>query len=67
MNVNNIKQFVLSKIGSNLTPIQKNLVQMAENNETDKLEKFARNFCKERGIDFDKEIKEFQSIFNLMK
>ena len=28
---------------------------MANNNETEKLEQFARNICKEKNIDFDKD------------
>ena len=36
---------------------------MANNNETEKLEQFARNICKEKNIDFDKDFANFMNNF----
>ena len=59
----NIKELVLGALKNNSNPIFGNLIQMAENNDIEGLEKFARNFCKERNCDFDKEIQNFQNMF----
>lgn len=59
----NIKQIVMNMIKNNSNPIFANLVQMAENGDTKGVENFARNFYKEQGKDFDKEIANFQNMF----
>lgn len=59
----NIKELVLGMLKNNSNPIFSNLLQMAEKNDVQGLENFARNFCKERNCDFDKEIKNFQNMF----
>lgn len=46
------KEIVKSVIG-NKNPIFNNLIDMAEKGDTKGVETFARNFCKERGIDYD--------------
>ena len=65
--MNNVRQIVMNMLKNNSNPIFSNLVQMAQNNDTKGLEEFARNFCKEQGKDFDKEINAFQSMFMNMK
>lgn len=60
----NIKQIVTNMLRNNGNPIFNNLMQMAEKNDTQGLEEFARNYCKERGCDFDKEIQKFQNMIS---
>ena len=45
--------------GAMTNPIYGNLISLAKNNRTAEIERFARNVCKERGIDFDKEFNAF--------
>ena len=59
----NFKQIVLGMLKKNSNPIFANLIQMAEKNDVQGLENFARNYCKERNCDFDKEITNFQNMF----
>lgn len=60
----NIKQMVMNMLKNNSNPIFANLIDMAEKNDVKGLENFARNYCKEQGKDFDKEMKNFQYMFN---
>lgn len=62
-NVNNPKQAVLSMLGTNTSPLVKNLVEMAEKGDYQGIESFARNMFKEQGRDFDKEMSEIQQMF----
>ena len=48
---------------NNTNPIFGNLIKMAQNGDTKGVEEFARNVCKERGIDFNKEFSQFMSNF----
>lgn len=57
------KEAVISMVKSNNNPMIKNLVEMAENGNTEGVENFARNFLKEQGRDFDKEFSEFTKNF----
>ena len=59
----NMKQIVMGMLKNNSNPIFANLVNLAEQNNTKELEKFARNFLKEQGRDFDKEFATFQNMF----
>lgn len=61
--MNNVKQMVMSMIKNNCNPVMKNLIEMAEKGDTKGVENFARNMCKEKGIDFDKEFAQFQQNF----
>ena len=67
----NPQQIVLSVFESNLgniNPIAANLVSLAKSNRSAEIEKVARNICKERGVDFDKEFNDFKSnLFKAMK
>ena len=60
--IKNPKQFVMNYVKQNNNPMMNNLIQMAEKNDTQGLENFARNLYKEQGKDFDKEFNAFQSI-----
>ena len=48
----------------NTNPMIANVIRMAQNGDTKGVEEFARNICKEKGIDFDKEFSKFMSNFN---
>lgn len=54
------QEFVLSTLSTNTNPMVKNLVEMAKNGDRDGIEKFARNFFKEKGQDFDQIISMFK-------
>ena len=61
--IKNPKETVINIIKSNDNPMIKNLVNMAENGDNEGIEKFARNFYKEQGRDFDKEYSQFMKMF----
>ena len=44
-------------------PMLGNLMQLAKDGNTQNIEQFARNICKSKGIDFDKEFSSFMSNF----
>lgn len=53
-------QTILSKMSGN-NPILNNVISMAQNGDTQGVENFARNICKQRGLDFDKEFSKFKN------
>lgn len=57
------KDMAMKMIENNSNPVFTNLIDMANNNETEKLEQFARNICKEKNIDFDKDFADFMNNF----
>lgn len=66
--INMIKQYmlqgltpkgILSKISVN-NPILNNVIAMAQNGDTKSVENFARNICKQKGLDFDIEFNKFK-------
>lgn len=58
----NPQQLMMSVLegSASMSPIGANLLQLARNNDTQGIEKFARNVFQSRGLDYDKE-------FNLLK
>lgn len=52
-------QNILSRMSIN-NPILSNVMSMAKNGDTQGVENFARNICKQRGLDFDKEFSKFK-------
>lgn len=60
--IKNPKEFVMNYAKQNNNPMLNNLIGMAEKNDTKGIETFARNLMKQQGRDFDKEMKEFQSL-----
>lgn len=54
----NPKELVMQMLG-NQNPIFNNLINMAQENNVSSLENFARNVCKEKGLDFEKEMSNF--------
>lgn len=61
-NPQELLQKTISKNNNN--PMIANLVNLAQNGNKEEVEKIARNLCKERNIDFDKEFNAFISNFN---
>lgn len=66
--INIIKQYmlqgltpkgILSKMSIN-NPILNNVITMAQNGNTKGVEDFARNICKQKGLDFDTEFSKFK-------
>lgn len=53
---------ILSQMGIN-NPILTNVMSMAQNGNSKGVEDFARNICKQKGLDFDNEFNKFKSNF----
>ena len=67
--MNIIKQYVrqgldpkniLTKLNVN-NPILNNVITMAQNGDTKGVENFARNLCKQKGLNFDEEFTKFKN------
>lgn len=67
--INMIKQYmmqgltpqgILSKLSIN-NPILTNVMNMAQNGDAKGVETFARNICKQKGLDFDTEFNKFKN------
>lgn len=50
--IKNPQSFVMNMIGQNSNPMLNKLMQMAKNGNSEGIENFARNFCKERRSKF---------------
>ena len=50
---------ILSRMNIN-NPILNNVITMAQNGDTKGVEDFARNICKQKGLDFDTEFNKFK-------
>lgn len=59
---NNPEAFVRRMVGDNSNPMVDNLIKMAKSGDTNGINNFAKNICKERGIDFDDFTKEFNAF-----
>ena len=62
--IKNPKQFVMNMLKQSQNPMAIQLMQMVKNGNTNQIEQFARNICKERGMDFDKQFAEFMKQIN---
>ena len=62
--IKNPQQFVMNMLKQNQNPMATQLMQMVKNGNTNQIEQFARNICKERGMDFDKSFAEFMKQIN---
>lgn len=58
---NNPQQAILQMLGSNTNPMAQNVLKMAQNGDKEGIEKFARNVCQQKGVDFDKEFSDFKN------
>lgn len=59
----NPKNMAMNMLKNNTNPIFANLTQMMEKGDDKGIEQFARNICKEKNIDFDKQFGEFMNNF----
>ena len=59
----NPKNMAMNMLKNNTNPIFANLTQMMEKGDNKGIEQFARNICKEKNIDFDKQFGEFMNNF----
>lgn len=57
------KDMAMKMIENNSNPVFANLIDMANKGDTKGVEDFARNICKEKNIDFDKEFSSFMKNF----
>lgn len=60
----NPKNIVMNMLKNNSSPIFNNLIEMAEKNDAEGVEQFARNYMKDKGRNFDKEFNDFKNMFN---
>lgn len=56
----NPEQLMMQYLQQTKNPIGENLLGLVKQGNTNQIENFARNLCKERGIDFEKEFKSFR-------
>lgn len=63
MGINNPKDMAMKMLKNNTNPIFSNLIDMANKGDSKGVEDFARNICKEKNIDFDKQFGEFMNNF----
>ena len=61
--IGNPKDMAMKMLKNNTNPIFANLTQMMEKGDDKGIEQFARNICKEKNIDFDKQFGEFMKNF----
>ena len=59
----NPQQLFARFMQQNQNPMVGNLIKMAQSGNTKELENFARNMCREKNIDFDKEFNKFKNQF----
>lgn len=62
--IKNPQQFVINMLGQNQTPMGVQLMNLVKTGDKTQIENFARNICKERGMDFDKSFAEFMKQIN---
>lgn len=62
--IKNPQQFVMNMLVQNQTPMGMQLINLAKTGDKTQMENFARNICKERGMDFDKSFAEFMKQIN---
>ena len=63
MGISNPKDMAMNMLKNNTNPIFANLTHMMEKGDDKGIEQFARNICKEKNIDFDKQFGEFMNNF----
>lgn len=57
----NPQQAMINLLGNNSNPMAQKVLEMAKNGDKKGIEEFARNICKEKGVNFDEEISKFKS------
>lgn len=61
----NPQQMMLEFLQQQNNPMSQNLLNLARANNTQDIEKIARNICAQRGVDFDKEFTAFKKSLGL--
>lgn len=61
----NPQQLMLSYLKQNQTPMGQNLYSLAMNGNTQEIEKIARNYCAQMGVDFDSAFNAFRQQWGL--
>ena len=66
-NGKNPEQLMITFLQQNMggTPMGDQLIQMANKNDTNGIERFARNYFKQQGIDFDTEFAAFKKMLGI--
>lgn len=57
------KDMAMSMLKNNSNPVCSNLIDMMNKHDEKGIEEFARNICKEKNIDFDKDFADFMNNF----
>ena len=63
----NPQSLMMNMLQQNMSnnPMGQNLLQLAKNNDTQGIEKIARNLCQQRGLNFDTEFANFKKSLGL--
>lgn len=63
----NPQSLMMNMLQQNISnnPMGQNLLQLAKNNDTQGIEKIARNLCQQRGLNFDTEFANFKKSLGL--
>ena len=63
----NPQQLVMSLLQGEMgnTPMGQNLFSLAQKGDTPQIEEIARNICKQKGVDFDKEFSAFKQLLGI--
>ena len=61
----NPEQLMLNYLQQNSNPITQNLLKLAQSGDGAGIEQIARNMCKSKGLDFDKEFTAFKQSLGL--
>lgn len=66
-NGQNPQQLMLQVLETQMgdSPMRNNLLELARRGDTAGMEKIARNFAQQRGVDFDKEFNAFRQMLGL--
>ena len=63
----NPQQLVMSLLQGEIsnTPMGQNLLSLAQKGDAPQIEEIARNICKQKGVDFDKEFSAFKQLLGI--
>ena len=61
----NPQQLIMNFLQSQSSPMGQNLLKLAQAQNTQEIEKIARNMCAAKGLDFDKEFTAFKQNLGL--
>lgn len=61
--IKNPQEMIFNMLGNNTNPMAQKVLEMAKNGDRKGIERFARNVCQEKGVDFDKEFENFSKNF----